>query len=141
MKIAVWNIRGLGSSSKKRMLRSLVREEGIGIIGLVESKHNEFTLQDINSCWGNFDVEWVQVPTEEGASGGLILSWLKDVFNLEEHKATQDWILASGVFQQSKFKCNICTVYAPSDQIGRLEVWNQLRELKAIRNHPWILMG
>jgi len=50
MKIAVWNIRGIGSSSKKNMIRSLIREKAIDIIGLVESKHNELSVHDINNC-------------------------------------------------------------------------------------------
>jgi len=141
MKIAVWNIRGIGSSSKKRIIRSLIREEGIDIIGLVESKHNEVTLHDMNRCWGNQDVEWLQVPAGEGGSGGMILSWIKDIFILEEHKTTQYWILALGILQQNNFRCNICTVYAPNDQTGRLDVWNQLREMKANSPDPWILMG
>ena len=141
MRAAVWNIRGIGSSHKKRMIKSLIKEESIGIIGLVESKHREITVQDMNSCWGNFDVGWLQVPAEEGAAGGLILTWLKDAFILEDHTSSQHWILASGVMQLNMQRCNICIVYAPSDQRGRLEVWNQLRELKSARSQPWILMG
>jgi len=38
MKAAVWNIRGVGSSHKKRMIRSLIKEEGNGIIGLVTER-------------------------------------------------------------------------------------------------------
>ena len=95
----------------------------------------------MNSCWGNFDVDWIQVPAEVGAAGGLILTWLKDAFTLEDHTTNQHWILASGVLQLSMQRCNVCIVHAPNDQSGRLEVWNQLRELKASRNQPWILMG
>ena len=50
MKIAVWNIRGIGSSSKKNMIRSLIREKAIDIIALVESKQNELSVHDINNC-------------------------------------------------------------------------------------------
>jgi len=141
MKIVVWNIRGLGSSSKKRMVRSLIGKEGISIIGMVESKHKEITVQDINSCWGNYDVNWLQVSAEEGGSGGLILSWIKDVFNLEEYHISQQWISATGILQQSNFRCNICLVYAPNNQNERLVVWNQLRELKVNITIPWILTG
>jgi len=89
MKIAVWNIRGIGSSSKKNMIRSLIREKAIDIIGLVESKHNELSVHDINNCWGYQDVEWIQVPAGEGGSGGMILSGNKDAFALVEHKMAQ----------------------------------------------------
>ena len=122
MIIAVWNVRGLGSSSKKEMVRSLIRKERVEMIGLVESKHTEITMQDINSCWGYQDVEWVQVPAEVGGSGGLILSWLKDSFTLVEVKTMQNWILAVGIMQQSNFRCTICTGYEPNDRHERLVV-------------------
>jgi len=54
------------------MVKSLILQERVDIIGLVESKHNEITLQDMYSCWGNQDIDWLQVPAEEGGSGGMI---------------------------------------------------------------------
>jgi len=127
MIIAVWNIRGLGSSRKKEMTRSLIRKERVEMIGLMESKHTEVTLHDMNKCWGNQDIEWVQVPAEEGGSGGIILAWLKDSFTLDEYETRQHWILTVGSLQQNNFRCNVCTVYVPNDRNERLEVWNQLR--------------
>jgi len=141
MTIAVWNIRGLGSRAKKEMVKSLIVQERVVIIGLVESKHNEITLQDLHSCWGNQDIDWLHVPTKEGGSGGLILTWLKDSFDLVEHQIMQHWISATGILQQSNFRCQICIVYAPNDRHERLDVWNQLRELRATSSVPWLLMG
>ena len=110
------------------------------MLGLVESKHTEVTMQDMNKCWGNQDIDLVQVPAEEGGSGGIILTWLKDSFTLDEYKFKQHWILVAGCLQQNSFSCCICTVYAPNDRHGRLEVWNQLREVRAQRSVPWIMI-
>ena len=71
----------------------------------------------------------------------MILSWNKDAFALVEHKMAQHWISATGIVQQKNFQCNICMVYAPNDQRGRLNVWNQLREMKRSCNVPLLLMG
>ena len=43
MKIASWNIRGFGAERKKSMIKSLIKEEMLDLIGLVETKHNEVT--------------------------------------------------------------------------------------------------
>ena len=141
MTVAVWNVRGIGSRAKKSMVRSLIIQERIDIIGLVESKHSDITLQDMHSCWGNRDVDWLQVPAEEGGAGGLILAWLKESFTIVEHKSMQHWISVSGVLQKENYRCHICILYAPNDRHKRLEVWNQLRELQTARPEPWILLG
>jgi len=141
MTIAVWNIRGIGSRTKKDMIKSLITQERIDIMGLVESKHNDISAQDMYSCWGNQDIDWLNVPAEEGGSGGMILAWTKESFTLVEHKSMQHWISAKGILMQDNFGCHICLVYAPNDRHKRLEVWNQLRELQQTSSEPWILMG
>ena len=49
MRIATWNVRGLGSENKKRMVKNLIREESIELIGLVETKHADFSKWDVRS--------------------------------------------------------------------------------------------
>lgn len=41
MKIAAWNVRGLGDTIKKVEAWSLVREHSIKLIGLIEAKLNK----------------------------------------------------------------------------------------------------
>jgi len=53
----------------------------------------------------------------------------------------QHWISATGILQQNNFRCHIFIVYAPNDRNERLEVWNQLRELRTTSSDPWLLMG
>ena len=84
MRIAVWNVRGVGAMSKKKMVKTLIKEESIDIIGLVETKHRSITAKDMNYYWENHDSEWMPVPTKEGGSGGIILTLIKDSFLLME---------------------------------------------------------
>jgi len=39
MRVASWNIRGWGTEGKKTMVKNLIKEECIELIGLVETKH------------------------------------------------------------------------------------------------------
>ena len=64
------------------MIKTLIKEESIDIIGLVESKHRSITVNGMNSIWGNLDIEWLQIPAEEGGSGGIIRTWSKELFSL-----------------------------------------------------------
>jgi len=56
------------------MIRDLIEEEQIDVLGIIESKHKKVTRFDILSCWGNQDVDWTDVPANEGGLGGLILT-------------------------------------------------------------------
>ena len=141
MRSAVWNVRGVGSTCKKRMVKTLLKEESIKIIGLIETKHSNISAKDMEQYWGNQDCEWLHIPAEEGGSGGIILTWIKESFSLIKHIVRQRWIAVKGILQQEWFPCTICVVYAPNDQHERLDVWNQLRAIKKNLAVPLLLMG
>jgi len=44
MKLATWNIRGLGTAEKKWTVKKLIKDENIDVTGLVETKHVEVSL-------------------------------------------------------------------------------------------------
>jgi len=85
-------------------------------------------------------MEFEHVLATEG-SGGLIISWHKDSFRKITFTVGQRWICVCGEFLREQFQCAICLVDAPNDQGDRLQVWNQLRSLRASINLPLLLLG
>ena len=71
MKIASWNIRGIGAEAKKVTVKKLIREERIDMLGLVETKHSALSPWIISKFWGHQNVGWTHAPAEEG-SGGIL---------------------------------------------------------------------
>jgi len=73
MKLISWNVRGLNSPSKQRMLKDLIQLEKPSVLFLQEKKGNSATLEKVlNKVWlGNCSVS---VDTF-GASGGLAIIW------------------------------------------------------------------
>jgi len=71
MKVAAWNVRGIGSQQKKNMVKTLIKDECIDFLGLVEIKHSVLSQRDLMAIWGLQSTEWVHVPAING-SGGLI---------------------------------------------------------------------
>ena len=140
MKIATWNIRGFGSETKKGMIKRIIRDEKLDILGLVETKHEEVTQWDLKRCWGNQNIEWSYVSARQ-YSGGLILSWNQDAFIQSNSFAMSRWLCVVGEIQEGKIKCAFCLVYAPNNQQERLMVWNQLRTIKEGMVIPWVVMG
>ena len=52
MKIAVWNVRGLGSGGKVSMIRKLMREKQISFMGIIETKKSSFDRNQAARLWG-----------------------------------------------------------------------------------------
>ena len=129
MKIAVWNIRGLGAVEKKVTVRRLLRDAHIDLIGLVKTKQMDISIWDIRKMWGYLNVEWIHSPAVNG-SGGLLIAWHPDSFKEIKSLVAQRWICVFGKFLKENFTCAVCVVYAPNNQRERLELWNTLREFR-----------
>ena len=129
MKFATWIVRGFGTVNKKSMVRNIIREEGLDIIGLTETKHQEITRWDMKKCWGNQEVDWMHVTARQG-SGGLVISWKQAAFTLSNSIAMSRWVCVIGMVQEIQTPCAFCLVYAPSNHQERLVVWDQLRAIK-----------
>jgi len=50
MKIASWNIRGFGIENKLKLIKTLMREENLDLIGLIEAKHSEVSRWVLRKC-------------------------------------------------------------------------------------------
>ena len=78
MRVAVWNIRGFGAEEKKLMIKKLIKEENVDLVGLVETKQEDISNWNIRKIWGNQNVDWVHSSASNGA-GGVLVSWNKEV--------------------------------------------------------------
>lgn len=77
MKIISWNIRGLGSSVKKRFISKLIKERAPEVLLIQETKVDKFEIDSIRRMWGKVEVDFAEVGAE-GASGGLLTMWNKE---------------------------------------------------------------
>ena len=61
--------------------KSIIKEEMLDLIGLVETKHNEVSKWDMRKCWGHQGSYHMHVTAAQG-SDGLLLSWHQEAFTL-----------------------------------------------------------
>ena len=80
MKIASWNIRGLGRKKKKKTVRRICSKEKLSMILIQESKLQEVNERIFRSLSGKcpYQGEWVG---SVGAAGGLITLWDENFFS------------------------------------------------------------
>jgi len=91
-----WNVRGLNDSHKRDVIKSFLREWRCDLICLQETKLEVVSLSVIRSLWGNFSAGFDFLKAE-GASGGIIVMWDKNIFNLV---SSSQWVFSLTCFFQ-----------------------------------------
>ena len=74
MKILSWNIRGSGSSSKRRAIRQAICKANLDIVVLQETKREEVSRSFVGSIWRSRFKEWLVLPAV-GTAGGILVMW------------------------------------------------------------------
>ena len=121
MKIATWNVRGFGTDNKKSMVKSIIREEKLDLIGLTETKHHEVTQWEMRKCWGNQCADWMHVTARQNF-GGLILTWRQEAFTHCNSFAMPRWLCVIGEIHETQVKYAFCLLYATNSHHERMIV-------------------
>ena len=121
MKIISWNVRGLGSSNKRRVIKDFLRSENPDVVMIQETKKEKCDRRFVSSVWMVRNKDWVVLPAC-GASGGILFIWGSKKLCKEE--------VVLGSFSISvKFALDGCgpfwisTVYGPNSRSLMKDFW------------------
>ncbi|XP_057453712.1 uncharacterized protein LOC130745452 [Lotus japonicus] len=81
MKIISFNVRGLGSSGKIRVIREMLAREKVDMVCLQETKLVVVDQRLCSQVWGDYSCEWRAIAATNGG-GGLLCVWNAMAFNL-----------------------------------------------------------
>lgn len=126
----------MGSSTKKRFLAKLIKDRNPDVIMIQESKIEKIEASAIHRFWGNSNVEFAEARAV-GTSGGLITMWNKDSFQLYSVLASRHFIIATGCLKE--LVCTLVNIYAPNEERGRRELWEEILSIKTASNIPWCM--
>ncbi|KAG9446327.1 hypothetical protein H6P81_012455 [Aristolochia fimbriata] len=132
MKLLSWNIRGLGGPKKRANIKEVLRQEGVGLFVLQETKQSQILDPDVRSVACFPDPQWKTVDAIEIA-GGILIAW-----NPTEVEVMEDEVGAFclGIRLKDRSTGNIwCLggIYGPSSHEGRAQFWEELDDLL----HRW----
>ncbi|XP_045791747.1 uncharacterized protein LOC123886474 [Trifolium pratense] len=127
MKIVSLNLRGWGSSAKRRRLSQLLVSGMFDLCLLQETKKATFDDYMIEHLWGHKNVEWV-AKESVGLSGGLLIMWNAGLFKVK-FSFTSDSFLGLCV-EWKEGTLYIINVYSPCNLSGKRKLWNDLLEFK-----------
>jgi exonuclease III len=77
--VLCWNIRGINSSDKWPHIRNKIEESSASIVCLQETKRGDFDASFIKKFAPKRFDKFGYVPSD-GASGGLLVLWISNVF-------------------------------------------------------------
>jgi len=140
MKLISWNIRGLNSPRKGRLLKNMLMQEKPNILFVQETKCSMSILEKIAAkVWPGGQVTAVDA---QGASGGLAILWDARLIQLSNIHANKNFIQAIFHLIGTNTHGHLTNVYFPQDTNLKAEILEHLSTLNSNRYHPlWIAGG
>ncbi|RVW51559.1 hypothetical protein CK203_066799 [Vitis vinifera] len=90
MKILSWNVRGANDSSKRKVIKTFIRNQRVDLICIQETKIQAMSDSIARSIGSGRFLDWKAVNAE-GASGGILICWDRrslDILDWEEGQFT-----------------------------------------------------
>lgn len=140
MKLVSWNVRGLNSPGKLRMLKNMIKMEKPQICFLQETKCNSSTIDSIFAkAWPGSQTAAVDAS---GALGGLAIAWNTQAIALSDLHASHHFIQAAFHMLGTNIHGNLTNVYFPQDSGSKMALLDTIEALNNNRRHPlWITGG
>ncbi|XP_022741900.1 uncharacterized protein LOC111293429 [Durio zibethinus] len=142
IKVISWNVRGLGSRTKKKALKKLISKQILSMIFLQETKNSPPDSRFLKYLWSRdaFKGEWVG---SNGRSGGLISLWSEQFFTLESSFINHRFTLLQDTINALNIPCIFVNIYAHNDPAERNNLWNELIDVKNLLNpsNLWCIGG
>jgi exonuclease III len=133
----IWNCQGLGRDSKFDFLRELIRDEKVDFIGLQETKKNHFKDSLLSSLAGNKFFAWFSSPPN-GRSGGLLVGFNSEVFDIREHEAGEFMIRTLVLHREKNLIWNFVNVYGAAQKEHKSRFLSELSAVCSRSQVPFV---
>ena len=140
IKFTSWNIRGLGSKRKQRILSNRMKQEAPDMIFIQETKCSIQKIKEIHSKWLN-RFEFLEVKVDN-IVGGVLTLWNPQNLGIIDAEASRNYLSVVIYLVRDRDIYLVTNVYGPQridDKIKFLDSLVDLRD-KHVRI-PWIMGG
>ena len=127
MKLLSWNIRGLNSQNKHRLLRKKFTKEKLDIVFLQETKCTRQKLETIGRSMGK-RMEYMEVEGN-GLGGGLAIFWNPLSLNLHNAEVSRSFISLKMQILGENGTYLFTNVYSPQRMEDKLQFSNNIYSL------------
>ncbi|KAL8511922.1 hypothetical protein ACS0TY_018386 [Phlomoides rotata] len=129
MKIISYNIRGVGSRTKRKEVRDLVKQTRADVCCIQESKKEQVSEIFCKSLWGNWSKIGWAIKGSEGSSGGIITIWNAETFSSSSNWHAPGMLVVNGFWIASGVPCVIINVYSSCYLVDKLRMWDMIKSV------------
>lgn len=129
MKILSYNVRGLGSTAKRKTIRDLVSKEQVDMLCIQETKLQLVDQRICAQVWGDSELEWQAIPAEN-RGGGILCVWKRGIFNMTDCIIKPGFIGLIGTWGDMTEASVIANVYSSCRLEDKRTMWRDLLEWK-----------
>lgn len=139
MKVGCWNIRGLNRPLKQNGVVSLMRNQQVDIMGVLESKLSHQKLASVmkNKFKGKREVDNFYLHD----AGRIIVLWDPSMVHLEPIDMGPQVIHCKAKCKVTSITFHISFVYAFHSVVGRRPLWLNLRDFGSRCSGSWLVLG
>ena len=128
-KILIRNMRGLNSSARQDLVRTIADLAHPDIVYIQDTKMVEVTRRTLQSAFGSDFSKFIEVPSA-GASGGILVTWrwhigVSGAQRVDNHSVTIQFSLADG--QPWWLTC----IYGPQGNEEKIQFLQELCNIRA----------
>jgi len=140
-KVGCWNIWGLNSSQKQKIVRDWTINNMMGIIGLLETKIVSTNMEAV--------ITKLQLPTwkflsnvNASSSCRVMVGWDPTIFHLSCLHSSDQWVTCDVVALATNTAFRVAFVYGLNTPAGRELLWTYMKhQAPLFSSSPWIILG
>ncbi|KAI0489401.1 hypothetical protein KFK09_029243 [Dendrobium nobile] len=140
--IASWNIRGFNSPDKVSFCRSLIKDQYLKMLCILEAKVSASSMDDLWFLRSHrlFENEGSCNNFLDSAPGRIWIKWDSSVFSF--HQLFSSSQLIHGVISVGSFPpVYLSVIYAANTMEERKSLWDNLLDNIPPLDQPWVIMG
>ncbi|KAJ9683017.1 hypothetical protein PVL29_018846 [Vitis rotundifolia] len=140
LKILSWNVRGANDSSKRKIIKTFMRNRRIDLFCIQETKIQPMSEGVVKSLGLGRFLDWRALDAE-GVAGGLLICWDKRTLEILEWEEGQFSLSCRFKNVEDGAVWVFTGVYGPFTRMERDSLWEEFGVIRGLWEDPWCLGG
>ena len=140
LKLLSWNVRGVNESTKRKVIKSVIRKQKVDLFCIQETKIQVMTDRVVRSLGSGRFLDW-KALNSCGTTGGILICWDKRALDLLEWEEGQFSLSCRFRTVENGVIWAFTGVYGPFTRIERECLWEEVGAIRGIWEGPWCLGG
>ncbi|RVX18605.1 Transposon TX1 uncharacterized 149 kDa protein [Vitis vinifera] len=140
LRLLSWNVRGANDSSKRKVIKAMIRNQRVDLFYLQETKIQTMSEGVVRSLGSGRFLDWGAMDAHRSA-GGILICWDKRTVEVLEMEVGHFSISCRLRNVEDGLVWIFTGVYGPFFKEDREALWEELGAIRGFWNDPWCLGG